>query len=360
MFIRTKSTPNSPRKSVQIVASVRDGDNVRQIILRHVGIAMNEAELEKLKEVAQFIKAQLEEDHQLSVFGADATAKQVIEASRGTGKKNKSQAPSMTVDLRQLAEAQRTVVGIHEVYGEVYQQLGFDGIWGKSKRLKTRREMLKQVTLARVAQPQSKRGSVRLLERDFGVRLNLDSVYRMMDALDEHSTLKIQQCAYHAAQQLLGEKLDVLFYDCTTLYFESFSPDTLRQQGFSKDHKTQETQVLLALLVTRDGLPVGYEVFPGATFEGHTLIPIIDSLKARFSIDRVVFVADRGLFNESNLQALEDAKVEYVVGARLKNQSAAVKAQVLDTERYQSIDDDTKFQIIKRPRGRQLIVSYSH
>lgn len=357
MFIRTKSTPNSPRKSVQIVASVRDGDKIRQKIIRHVGIAMNEAELEKLKEVAQFIKTQLEEAHQPSVFGAEEATQQALQALQGASGTDKKPA-SMTVDLQQLRETQRTVMGIHEVYGEVYQQLGFDRVWGKSQRRASRREMLKQVTLARVAQPGSKRDSVRLLERDFGVRLNLDSVYRMMDDLDEASVEQIQQCAYRSAQQLLGKPLDVLFYDCTTLYFESFWPDSLRQQGFSKDHKAQETQVLLALMVTRDGLPVGYEVFPGATFEGHTLIPVIDALKKRLSIERVVFVADRGLFNEGNLKALEQAGIDYVVGARLKNQTTAVKAQILEAKNYQHLDEQTRFQRIEHQQGRELIVSY--
>ena len=359
MFIRVKTTPNSPRKSIQIVASVRQGDKVRQKIIRHVGIAENEKELEKLKEVAQFIQIQLEQEHQPSLFGPEKATKQVIEASRKqTRDKRKKAKSSTTVDLQELYEAQRSVIGIHEVYSEVYHQLGFDSLWGKSTRWSTRRELLKNITLARVAQPESKRGSVMSLERDFGITLNLDTVYRMMDDLDDHAIEPIQQCAYGATRALLGQQVEVLFYDCTTLYFESFTADSLRQQGYSKDHKHQETQVLLALLVTTDGLPVGYDVFPGATFEGHTLIPILDSLKARFSIERIVFVADRGLFTENNLGALEQAGIDYVVGARLKNQSKAVQAQVLNKRLYESINDDTDIQIIERPKGRQLVVSY--
>ena len=82
MFIRVKSTPNSPRKSIQIVESVRVGEKVRQKILRHVGVAMNDAELEKLKEVAEFVKAQLEEEHQAKLFPAEEAAKQAIEAKK--------------------------------------------------------------------------------------------------------------------------------------------------------------------------------------------------------------------------------------------------------------------------------------
>ncbi len=130
MFIRIKSTPNSPRKSVQIVASVRDGNKVRQKIMRHVGVAQNDAELAQLKELAEFIKTQMEEEHQPQLFPADEVAKQVIAAKKmGTTRDEE-----LTVDLKQLHETQRTITGIHEVYGEIYQQIGFDRLWGQSSR----------------------------------------------------------------------------------------------------------------------------------------------------------------------------------------------------------------------------------
>ena len=356
MFVRVKSTPNSPRQSVQIVESVRVGDKVRQKILRHVGIAMNDAELVKLREVGEFVRAQLEQEHQSNLFSAEQAAQQAIDAKK---KPKVSAQQALNVNLRDLKEVQRSVTGIHEVFGAVYEQLGFDSVWGKSKRFGKRRGILKDITLARIAQPTSKRASVDLLERDFGIQLNLNSVYKMMDALDEAAIDQIQRCAGEAATQMLGGSLDVLFYDCTTLYFESFEPDALRQKGFSKDHKANETQVLLALLVSEEGLPVGYEVFPGATFEGHTLVPILESLKKRFEISRVVFVADRGLFNETNLAALEEANIEYVVGTRLKTQSKALKEQILQTDHYTDLNEQIKTLIIDRPKGRRMIVSHS-
>ena len=77
------------------------------------------------------------------------------------------------------------MVGIHEVFGSIYRQLGFDTLWGASKRYHKRRKLLEHVVMARIAQPASKRASVELLERDFGIRLNLSSIYKMMDAMDE-------------------------------------------------------------------------------------------------------------------------------------------------------------------------------
>ena len=175
------------------------------------------------------------------------------------------------------------MVGIHEVFGSIYRQLSFDTLWGTSKRYHKRRKLLEHIVMARIAQPASKRASVELLERDFGIRLNLCSIYKMVDAMDKPTIERLQCLAGNRTKQLLGGSLSVsVTYDCTTLYFESFEPDDLRQKGFSKDRKASLTQVLLALVVSEEGLPVGYEVFPGATFEGHTLIPILQQLKPRF------------------------------------------------------------------------------
>ena len=359
MFVRVKSTPNSPRQSVQIVESVREGDKARQKILRHVGIAMKDAELVKLKEVAEFVKAQLEEEHQASLFSPEDTAQQAIEAKTTTKVIEAADHQAVTVDLRRLKETQRAVVGIHEVFGSIYRQLGFDTLWGASKRYHKRRKLLEHVVMARIAQPASKRASVDLLERDFSIRLNLSSIYKMMDAMDEPTIERLQCLAGNRTKQLLGGSLSVLFYDCTTLYFESFEPDEIWQKGFSKDHKASETQVLLALVVTKEGLPVGYEVFPGATFEGHTLIPVLQQLKQRFDITRVVFVADQGLFNKGNLDALEKAKLEYVVGVRLKNQSDAIKRQILDTESYTLLSEGLKVLTLDRPGERRMVVTHS-
>ncbi len=358
MFVRTKSTPNSPRKSVQLVKSVRVGDKVKQKIIRHIGIANNEAELIQLQEIAEYLKAKLEAEHQLDLFSPEEVASQVIEAKKERANKQLDASP-LTVNLKDLKEVQRNILGIHEVYGEIYNQLGFDSIWGNRKSQQTKHNLLRHITMARIAQPASKRASVALLERDFGIRLNLNKVYKMLDSIDDKAIREIQDCSYNNATDLFGGKLDVLFYDCTTLYFESFIADDLRRQGYSKDHKSQETQVLLALLVTKEGLPIGYEVFPGAQVEGSTLIPILEQLQEKYKLDRVVFVADRGLFSQKNLEALEQAKIDYIVGAKLKVQSKAIKEQILNLEAYQPLNEELKYLTISKDNDRLLIATHS-
>mgnify|MGYP006303490511 CR=1 FL=1 len=161
MFVRVKSTPNSPRKSVQIVESVRDGEKVKQRIVRHVGIAMDDQELEQLKTLAEHIKSKIEDERQPLLFPPEKLAQIALES-----KKQKDQ--DLFVNLKELKEEQRTIVGIHDIYGKLYQELGFDNILSQKTG-----ELLRNIVMARIANPASKRASVIDLEQNFGVSLNL-------------------------------------------------------------------------------------------------------------------------------------------------------------------------------------------
>ena len=294
MFVRIKTTPNSPRRSVQLVEAVRDGGRVRQRIVRHIGVAMDEDELERLRQLGEYVKAKLEDDRQPLLFAPEKIAEQVIRVGRqGDGKQE------LPVDLKQLEEEQRLITGVHEVYGEMYRLLGLDGLLPRS-RYRASHDALFHVVMARIANPDSKRGSVRRLEEDFGVSLPLEKVYRMMDQLDAKAINHLRTRVGEASRSLLPEPVAILFFDCTTLYFETAVEDKLRQHGFSKDGKHRDSQVLLALMVTREGLPISYEVFPGATYEGHSLVPVLQDMQRRHQVERTVCVADRGMLSAEN------------------------------------------------------------
>ncbi|BBI17613.1 transposase [Neochlamydia sp. S13] len=275
MFVRVKTTPNSPRKSVQIVESVRDGEKVKQRIVRYVGIAMDEQELKKMVELAEHIKSKIEHQHNPNLFGPEEMAQQAIK-SKSMPKLNGEE---LNVNLKNLEEEQRAIVGIHEIYGKIYEELGFGNIL---KNIASA-EILKHIVMARIANPVSKRASVRQLEQDFGIQINLQGVYRMMDCLNQEAQQAIQDCAYNTAKELFGQKIDLIFFDATTLYFESFQEDEFKQNGYSKDLKFNQPQVLISLMVTKQGMPIGYQAFPGSTYEGHTLMPILEKIKANYS-----------------------------------------------------------------------------
>ena len=366
MFVRIKTTPNSPRKSVQIVNSVRNGDKVNQKIIRYVGIAMNDDELKKLKNLAESIKIKLEADCQELLFSPEELVKM---QSNVNNKKNqkKELADNYKVNLKNLKEEQRTISGIHDIYGSLFDQLGYKQVFKNPARAVSTIDIFKNIVLARIANPLSKKASVDMLEEDFGITIPLNKVYKMMDKLDAAAIEKICDLTYQNTAELYNQKLDVMFFDATTVYFESFEEDELRSNGYSKDLKFNQPQVVLSLLVTKEGLPVAYQIFPGKTYEGHTLIPILKELKEKYKIDKVVFVADSGMFNADNLAELEINNFEYIVGARIKNMSKNITKKILDIGNYKTIDykatDENKnsYKILRLTleNNRELIVSYS-
>jgi transposase len=123
-----------------------------------------------------------------------------------------------------------------------------------------------------------------------------------------------------------------VFYDVTTLYFEAENEDELRKTGFSKDGKPQQQQIVLGLLASSGGYPLAYEIFEGNTFEGHTMIPVIDSFKVKYNLEQLVVVADAGLMSDKNIKALCEKGYQYILGARIKNETIHIQKQILSQQ----------------------------
>lgn len=354
MFIRVKTSPNSAGKSVQIVQSIRKGDRVTQKIVRHVGMAYDEDELQTLKLLAESIKIKLEAGGQEFLFKPE----EIVDL--GESKKSYSESDYI-VNVKNLIEEQRLISGIHDVYGKLFESLGYAKVTSQPSRNKMVADIFKNIVLARIANPVSKRASVEMLEEDFGLTIDLDKVYRMMDKLDDLAIKRLKKITYENTLNLLGSKINVIFYDATTIYFESFTEDELKRNGFSKDHKHNQPQVLLALMVTTDGLPVDYGVFSGDTFEGTTLTCALTKIREKYDIDKVVFVADSAMLSKDNiteLESLKDKSLSYIVGARLKNMSEALKEKILDISSYKEITPGYKIAQFNLP-GKKLVVSWS-
>jgi len=319
-------------------------------------VALDAAEEKELIRLAEVIKARLEQDrsNNLPLFAPEEVAPNASIRKRG-GKSRVKARPIEKVRLTDVVEQQRIVEGIGEVFGALFSELGFRRILPKHA------DVLEATVLARVANPVSKRRTAALLERDFGVKLPLDRIYRMMDELYEYRE-QVQKTARQATLALLPETVEIVFFDVTTLYFESVEEDALRGFGYSKDQKYHVTQVVLALATTSEGLPIGYRLFHGATAEVSTLIECLKAWKSLVDIGRVVLVADRAMMSEPNLKALEQEGIEYVVGASLKKQSATLRAQILSQEGYRPGHLEEDFVWLNEyplSGNRRLIAAYS-
>lgn len=365
MFVRVKSkSKDKYNKSVQLVESSRVEGKVKQRIVKHIGVAYNEIQLDELKLLAKSIQINLENNSDESLFKPEELVKDLsLEEEIDTSIYSDE---DYNVDIRSLEEENRVITGIHDIYGKLYDELKVSSIFANPVRNKSAVNVLKQIVLARIANPDSKRGSVNSLNSKFGSDIDLNKVYRMMDKLDSKAIEKLNTLSYNKTKELFGNKIDVIYFDATTIYFESFTEDigddAIKRNGYSKDLKFNQPQVVLALMVTKEGLPIGYEAFSGDTFDGHTLIPSLKILRDKYNIDNVVYVADSGMFNKDNLKELDELeqyKFNYIVGARIKNQSKDIKEQILNRSNYVQLNSDIQIKNITLDNGRRLIVTHS-
>ena len=171
----------------------------------------------------------------------------------------------------------------------------------------------------------------------------LQHLYRSLDILSAHKE-QIENELYWGNRDLLTLGVDVVLYDLTTLRFESTREDLgeLRRFGYSKEMRSDCTQVVLGLLVDTDGIPLGFEVYPGNTFEGNTLADIVERMRTRFKVRRFIFVADRGLFSAQNLEHIRQANGEFIVGMKL----GVIKQrhdEFYDRSRFTQVNEDLEY-----------------
>ena len=339
-----------------MVESSRTGGKVSQRIVRHIGIALDEQEESKLRAMAQeFISRTLAE--RLSDGALFDTEPQAVRrVGRPRRQTLESVAPPEQVRLSDVVEVARRVEGPHEVLGHLFDFLHFDKILGPSGAA-----MLRDLVIARVMAPGSKRDSAAQLDAHYGRTYPLDRLYRMMDALHERLD-RLKKIVLEATVSLSGGSVQVMLFDITTLYFESVDADTLRRFGYSKDQKYHCTQVVLALATDSDGLPIGYELFPGNTAEVNTLLACMKDWQRTLQVGRVSFVADRALCSKANLAALEAAPWSYVVAMPLRRRlKEAEQAQVLNTALAAPCEVEGDLVWVREFtwQGRRLIVTYS-
>jgi len=234
--------------------------------------------------------------------------------------------------------------GVQLILNQVFNLIGFDQIQDDTFR---------HLVIARLSQPMSKAATVEYLKSHFDEDIQLHKIYRYLDKLYNTQQEKIQQISVEHTRRILGGKIGLVFYDVTTLYFESEYGDELRETGFSKDGKHSQPQVVLGLLVSKDGYPLSYSIFNGSQYEGRTMLPVVVDFVNRFNLEDFIVIADSGLMSQSNIDLLESCNYKYIIGARIKNESHELKTWILSLPKQEGVFNET------RKDGARLIVGYS-
>lgn len=287
MFVRKVASRNS------ICFQVGRKQRGRFILIKHIGCARASAEPEvaalQIKAQAELSRIRLE--NQPSLF--------LLETPPSL--------PSKAVLLSWR------ITGFHRVFGKVYDAIGFPA------------GLLRDLVIGRIVHPKSKLATLCWFDRFLGIRLAKDAVYRFLDTLDKDQIVA-------AALSFVSHRnqgIRLIFYDVTTLHFETETEDQLRRRGYAKNHRHDLPQILVGLFVDRDGYPFDFDFFPGDTFEGHTLETAIDGLIRRYRFDDLTVVADAAMLSKDNLAFLDSRRINYVVGARLKSLPASLIQEII-------------------------------
>lgn len=337
MFLRCRKYKQSLKRVLSICESCREGDRVIQRTVKYLGVAHTEEEFIALERLGrlELAKLQAKPQQQPAVVAQNACGNALL----GT-----------------MVEVGRLTEGCYDIFGQMFDRLGLEAILSP-KRL----QQLKEVVIARIVDPASKLRTSQDLLRRRQKSLSHHQIYRLMDALGEHSS-EVEEKIFECTQTFHGdEKIDVLLFDVTTLHFESQQADELRSLGYSKDHKVGEVQVVLALATTPSGLPIGYKLFPGNTAEVKTLVACVREWEAVLPLGQVLVVADRAMMSETNLALMEKVGFRYIVAAKLRSLPAGLREKILNSNDRTTCklgDESVEVQEFLH-KGRRLVVGYS-
>lgn len=235
---------------------------------------------------------------------------------------------------------------VYQLLSRIYKKIGLSNYPD---------ELVKDLIIARIYHPTSKRETQEILSDLFGRDYHLNTIYRHLKiAIKSGIKETFQKALIQFAKTELGDDLRLVFYDVTTLYFESTVKEGLRDLGFSKDHRPQETQIVVGLVVNRQGFPLYFDVFSGKTFEGHTFIPVIEKIRNLLGKPEFVAVADAAMISQANIEKLAEKKIGFIVGARVSN----LPATLINTISNQILGQDKK-NIELSYKGYRLVCEYS-
>lgn len=317
MFVRKK-----PNKSGIISVQVIDKSSGKYVVLKTIGSSSDKFDIEKLVEQGNtWIKnhyGQTEFDFTNEIELANRFLNSI---------------------------EQVTVQGTVLLLGQIFDEIGFNKIPDM---------LFKQLVIARLSFPASKLKTTELLSSHQFLNVEVQHIYRYLDKLYKSQKELVQDISYQHSLKILNQSINIVFYDVTTLYFEIDNEDDLRVRGFSKEGRHQNPQIVLGLLVSINGYPLAYEIFEGNKYEGHTMLPVIEGFKQRYNIEKLVVIADSGLLNKANVEELCGKGYEFILGARIKNESNNIKEKILAVDFTKQAE-----LLIEKDDGTRLLVTYS-
>lgn len=316
--------------SVSVIVAEKNKGNYTK--LATIGIARDESEVDELMDRGRrWIAERQERLHPTLDFDGRAEAAKELERQ----------------EVERVVSSIENVLlnGCELILDRVFDLVGFNAIDDK---------VFRQLVHSRLSYPASKAATVEYLKNNFDEDVDLSKIYRYLDKLNGRYKDMAQEISVRHTMEMLGGHIGVVFYDVTTLYFETDREDDLRRTGFSKEGRHSNPQIILGLLVSLGGYPLAYCIHEGNKYEGHTMLPVIEEFVRKYDLEDFIVVADSGLMTAANIAELEQLGYKYIIGARIKGESDSVKKLILSMPKING-----QMHEIDKGGGRRLLVGYT-
>lgn len=330
MFVRIKRS--GPRQYLQVVENYREGRKVRQRVIMNLG----RLDILRARGMLDLILTSLAEySKEIAVISAVKQNNQLVLWDKEWG--------------------------TYLIFRNLWEKVELDKIITQKKRRTRYQFDVERAVFYTVLHRLTERGSDLAASKwQAGVydpapgEITYHHFLRAMSYLERFKE-EIEQALFQKDRTLFEDSLDLVFFDTTSIYFEGEGPEGLGAYGHSKDHRPDRKQLVIGVVMTRQGDPICCETWPGNISDIKALLQIVKIIKERFSIQGVILVCDRGMVSQQNLEELQDQGIDYIVGVRLRLVKE-VRGQVLSRGgRYQEVKSNLKVKeaVIK---GKRYIV----
>ena len=327
MYVKRKKNRSG---TTSIVVAEKSSGNYKELIT--IGVAKSPEEIDRLmSEAREWIeREQKRRQPRLDLFGEERSQ---CEAELSSAEQVLSCITNISIN------------GADLILDRVFDNVGFNRIEDV---------VFRQLVKARLSYPASKAATVEYLKNHFDEDVNLSRIYRYLDKLSDSQHEIVQDISVLHTKRILDGHIGVLFYDVTTLYFESDHEDELRKSGFSKEGRHKNPQIILGLLVSIGGYPLAYCIHEGNKYEGHTMLPVVTEFVNKYDLEEFIVVADSGLMNGDNIADLEANGYKYIIGAKIRNESRQIQEWI---QRQPKVD--CRMVEYDKGGGRRLLVGYT-
>ena len=256
--------------------------------------------------------------------------------------------------------------GIILILRRLWENIGLDKLFLRYlKKYKYKANLLEAIlslVISRLISPGSEHHTAKWLKGVFEPEwqtLRLQHLYRALDFLQRHK-VDIEKELFFKAANLFNQELDVVMFDTTSLKYWGEGEDIeLLQYGYSKEKRGDLKQLIIGILMTKDGIPVGCEVFPGNTSDLKSFIHILEKLKHQYKVGKLIWVADRGMVSADNISRLNELKQEYILGVKMRQFNKEKRKHLLSLDKMMPVRDDLYVKEVVIPNEGRHIICYN-